>query len=53
MPNFSDPVFGPGGRGIGYDVSPGAFSGRGAAIDLANKACAHVGTPLPLGGLVH
>src|ERR1019366_2641493 len=48
VPNFPDPVFGPGGRGIGY---PPGLRFRASAINLANKACAHVGTPLPLGGL--
>jgi hypothetical protein len=48
IPNFPDPTFGPGGRGIGY---PPGLRFRASAINLANKACAHVGTPLPLGGL--
>lgn len=52
IPNFPDPVFGPSGEGIGYDVSPGAFSGEPQAILQASRACIHVGTPLPLGGLV-
>ena len=49
IPNFPDPVFGAGGRGIRYP--PGVQFSQ-SAIELANKACAHVGTPLPLGALV-
>jgi hypothetical protein len=49
VPNFHDPTFGPGGKGIGYKAAPGALNA--SAIKLANKACASVGTPLPLGSL--
>jgi hypothetical protein len=52
VPNFPDPTFGPGGRAIRFKVRAGAFGAQSAAINLANKACAHIGTPLPLGGLV-
>ncbi len=48
VPNFADPVFGPGGEGIGYNVPPGAFANDAAGILLASRACAHVGSPLPL-----
>lgn len=48
VPNFPDPVFGPGGEGIGYNGPPGAFAYDAAGILLASRACAHVGSPLPL-----
>ncbi len=48
VPNFADPVFGPGGEGIGYNVPPDAFANDAAGILLASRACAHVGSPLPL-----
>jgi hypothetical protein len=52
VPSFPDPSFGPGGRAISFNVRAGAFRSQSAALNLANKACAHIGTPLPLGGLV-
>ena len=52
FPTFLDPTFGPGGRGVGFNVAPGLFSSRTAGILLASRECAHVGTPLPLRALV-
>lgn len=45
LPDAPDPTFGPGGVGVMFNIPPGESV---AAIQLANKACANVGTPLPL-----
>jgi hypothetical protein len=47
--NFPDPVFGPGGQGIGYNVPAGSLAYETQGVfEAEHKACAHVGTPLPL-----
>ncbi|MGO9822246.1 MAG: hypothetical protein ACLPTJ_16575 [Solirubrobacteraceae bacterium] len=51
VPNLPDPTFGPGGLGISFNVPAGKFAHEAKAILRASKACANVGTPLPLGGL--
>jgi hypothetical protein len=48
FPDFPDPTFGPGGRGVGFSAPQGEFSSQAAGILLAGRECAHVGTPLPL-----
>lgn len=45
LPDLPDPTFGPGVLGVIFNIPPGESA---AAIQLANKACANVGTPLPL-----
>jgi hypothetical protein len=47
VPNLPDPTFGPGGPRIELrNFGPEEAAG----IQLANMACAHVGTPVPLSG---
>lgn len=46
VPNFPDPTFGPGGGS--FDLDNNVTPEESAGIQLANKACAHVGTPLPI-----
>jgi hypothetical protein len=46
VPNFPDPRFGPGGRGIMTSLGPDD-NPDSPAIKQALKACAGVGTPLP------
>jgi hypothetical protein len=48
FPNFPDPTFGAGGRGIGFNAQAGEYSSQSAGILLASRECAHVGSPLPL-----
>jgi hypothetical protein len=43
MPNFPDPTFAAGGKGVGVDLGPGENLGS-PAIKRAARACAHVGT---------
>lgn len=45
LPDLPDPTFGPGGVGVIFNIPPAESA---AAIQLANRACAHIGTPLPL-----
>jgi hypothetical protein len=45
LPDLPDPTFGPGAVGVIFNIPPGESA---AAIQLANKACANIGTPLPL-----
>jgi hypothetical protein len=51
VPNFPDPVFAPGGQGIGYNVSPGSLAYEAQGILQTSKACRNVGSPLPLRAL--
>jgi hypothetical protein len=49
VPNFPDPVFGPGGQGIGYNVPAGSLANQAQGVFAAeHTACAHVGSLLPL-----
>jgi hypothetical protein len=51
VPNFPDPVFAPGGQGIGYNVTPGSLAYETQGILQASRACRNVGSPLPLRAL--
>jgi hypothetical protein len=51
IPDFPDPSFGPGGRGVGIIFPPGAPRPTSAALMLADAKCAHVGSRLPLRGV--
>ena len=46
VPSFPDPVFGPGGQGVGINLRPG-LNGDSPAIRQAAKACASVGAGIP------
>ena len=48
VPNFPDPTFGPHG-GVNVTPIPGV-NRNSPAFEGANRACAHVGTPIPGGG---
>jgi hypothetical protein len=52
VPDFPDPVFAPGGQGIGYNVSPGSFAYETQGIRRASRECRSVGSSLPLRMLV-
>src|ERR1039458_7661765 len=52
VPDFPDPVFAPGGQGIGYNVSPGSFAYETQGILRASRECRSVGSSLPLRMLV-
>jgi hypothetical protein len=45
-PDFPDPTFGPGGRGVGIDM-PATLNTNAPALRAAAKACLHVGTLIP------
>lgn len=45
-PNFPDPSFGPGGHGVGINLTPG-FNPQSPAFRNAAKMCASVGANLP------
>ena len=51
IPDFPDPTFGPGGRGVGINWPPNAPDPTAAALMLDSRECAHVGSPLPLRGV--
>jgi hypothetical protein len=46
VPNFPDPTFGPGGEGVGIDP-PSNWSICAPAVELAKKACSHIGIAIP------
>jgi hypothetical protein len=46
VPNFPDPTFAPGGKGVGVDLGPGENPGS-PALKHAARACAHVGAVIP------
>jgi hypothetical protein len=50
--NFPDPTFGPGGHGVGFNVAPGSVAYEAQGILRASRECSHVGSSLPLSGLV-
>ena len=51
IPAFPDPGFGPGGHGVGIIFPANAPRPTEAALMLASRKCAHVGSPLPLSGV--
>ncbi len=46
VPNFPDPLIGPGGHGIGIRLPPGLNTGSPAFKGAAN-ACQRIGAPIP------
>jgi len=46
VPNFPDPTFASGGKGVGVDLGPGENPGS-PALKWAARACADVGTVIP------
>jgi hypothetical protein len=50
VPDFPDPFFGPGGRGVGITL-PAGFNTESPAVRHAEKACASVGAVIPGAGI--
>lgn len=46
VPNFPDPMFAPGGHGVGINLPPG-INLESPAVRKARQACANVGTSIP------